>query len=62
MKAFWFGLMLLATSSLMVPAALIATTKGAEARRAVFFPNSGYCQSGRHIRNVKNCREFGGRW
>ncbi len=62
MKSFLFGLMLLATFSLMIPAALVSTTNTAEARRAVFFPNYGYCLSGKKVRNVRNCREFGGRW
>jgi hypothetical protein len=40
---------------------LIATSPAQASRRIVFDPNSGYCKSGAHVRNVRNCAENGGR-
>ena len=25
-------------------------------------PNSGFCKSGKHVGNIKRCKENGGRW
>lgn len=56
MKPLSLVLMMLAVAAMLLP-----TIERAEARRTVFWPNSGYCQSGKHVRNVRNCRELGGR-
>lgn len=55
MRAISFVVMVLAVAAMLLP-----QTERAEARRTVFWPKSGYCLSGKHVRNVKNCREFGG--
>ena len=48
----------------LVGAAFIAAPFEASARRGVGKPSTttGWCKSGKHVPNVKKCKENGGKW
>jgi hypothetical protein len=55
MSPLWrLALPALVSASLLLPAT-------ASARKTKDYPNSGYCLSGKHVKDVKKCREHGGR-
>ena len=41
--------------------ALLTTPISAFAMKNKDYPNSGFCKSGKHVKNVKKCKENGGR-
>lgn len=45
----------------LVGAALIASPMAASAGKKDDNPNSGFCKSGKHVNNIKNCKENGGK-
>ncbi len=49
--------LLLAT---LMGATLIVMPITASARKKDF-PNSGFCKSGKHVKNLKKCKEYGGK-
>jgi hypothetical protein len=52
-----FARLLLAS---LVGTALIASPMAASAKKAKDQPNSGFCKSGKHVGDIKNCKENGG--
>jgi hypothetical protein len=51
----------LAATVLATLALLALAAMSAEARKTKDMPNSGFCASGKHVGNVKNCKENGGK-
>jgi len=57
------GFSLAVAVGFIVALTLTAISPAHATRRIVMEPNSGYCLSGLHVRDVRRaCREFGGRW
>jgi hypothetical protein len=52
-----FARLLLAS---LVGTALIASPMAASAKQKKDNPNSGVCKSGKHVGDIKNCKENGG--
>jgi hypothetical protein len=58
MRTYVAALMLTGFAALALVAVPTAASAG---RRTKDYPNSGYCKSGKHVRNITKCRENGGR-
>ncbi len=55
------GLMREIIVGLLAIAIATISVHGAVARKAKDYPNSGFCQSGKHLKDIANCKENGGR-
>ena len=45
----------------LIALAFVAAPFSALARKAKDYPHYGFCKSGKQVRNVKHCKENGGR-
>ncbi len=46
----------------LVGAVFVAAPMAASARHGDGGASSGVCRSGKHVKNIKKCKEHGGKW